>query len=101
MPGVAGSVSLLCEQPVLERGNEGPDGLEAGDGLRIALDLLLEREDAVDLVFEGLERGRIAPKSSFLRRSMGTSDEETPTSGDGPRTAPHLACPGAEGYNPH
>jgi len=54
---VAGRESLLLEQPVLERrgdegdprGDEGPDGLEAGDGLGVALDLLVEREQAVDV----------------------------------------------------
>jgi len=30
---------------------------EAGDGLRVALDLLLECQEAVDLVVEGLEEG--------------------------------------------
>ena len=55
-PTVARRGSLVPEQLVPERGDdqgdaggdEGPDGLEAGDGLRIALDLLLEREQAVD-----------------------------------------------------
>ena len=48
---------FLPEHPVLQRGDdegdgrgdEGPDGLEAGDGLGVPLDLLLEREQAVNV----------------------------------------------------
>ena len=57
MGGVAWRGSLVPEEPVLERGNsqgdpcgdEGPDGLEACNGLGVPLDLLLEGEQAVDL----------------------------------------------------
>ena len=60
-----GCGSLPREQPVPERSDdqgdagrdEGPDGLEAGDGLGAAVDLLLEGEKAVDLVVDGLEEG--------------------------------------------
>ena len=55
----------MADEPVLccggkegkTGGDEGADGLEPGDGLGRALDLVLEREQAVDLVVDGLERG--------------------------------------------
>ena len=59
------------EQPIPERGDEGPDGLEAGGGLRVALDLVVEREQAVDLLVEGLE-GVAAPAELTLLRGQDT-----------------------------
>lgn len=70
---VARRRSLLPERPVLQHGREerdpgghdqgdagggeGPDGLETGDGLGVALHLLLEREQAADLLNGGQSRG--------------------------------------------
>lgn len=41
----------------MARGDEGPDGLQASDGLGVGLDVPVEREQAVGLLVDGLGRG--------------------------------------------